>query len=274
MCGIVGKISLDQKVINSEIVEKMMLQMKHRGPNDNGTFIKDNIGFGFVRLSIIDLSPDGHQPFVSEDGNFTMIFNGEIFNYIELREELIALGYKFRTKTDTEVLLNAYIAWGEEGLHKLNGMWSFAVYDQRNNKIFICRDRYGIKPLYYYFENNNFYFASEIPSILSVSEQLIKANEGAIFNYLIYDRIDYSKETFFKDIFSLPHGHSIIIDLNNTTQQIKFTKWYDLNEKVKLAIGFKDYKDFRQSFVDAVKLRMRSDVPVGVWNFLFQRIFS
>ena len=264
MCGIVGKISLDKQEINSETIKLMMQQMKHRGPNDNGTFIQDHIGFGFVRLSIIDLSPDGHQPFVSENGNFTMIFNGEIFNYIELREELIALGYKFRTKTDTEVLLNAYIAWGEEGLHKLNGMWSFAVYNQQTNKIFICRDRYGIKPLYYYNENNNFYFASEIPSILSVCEQHIDANSGAIFNYLIYDRIDYSKETFFKNIFSLPHGHCIIIDFNNVSQPIEIKKWYDINEKVKLANGFGDYKDFRQTFIDAVKLRMRSDVPVGV----------
>lgn len=264
MCGIVGQLNLENKAIEQESISLMMQKMKHRGPNDNGTFIEESVGFGFVRLSIIDLSADGHQPMTSIDGNYVIVFNGEIFNYIELREELIQKGYTFRTKTDTEVLLNAYIEWGEDGLNKLNGMWSFAVYNKRENQIFICRDRYGIKPLYYYTEDNNFYFASEIPSILAICKSKIEANNAAVFNYLIYDRTDYSSDTFFKNIKSLQHGHCITVKLKSNNSSYSIKQWYNIYDEVNKAKGFSDPADFRKVFVDAVKLRMRSDVPVGV----------
>ena len=168
MCGISGIIHFDRSPAQESQVKAMMKEMKHRGPNDDGLFLEDNLGFGFVRLSIIDLSMDGHQPMFSHDQRYVMIFNGEIFNYVELREELKAKGHVFRTKTDTEVLLTSYIEWGENMLHHLNGMWAFAIYDREEKTVFAARDRYGIKPFYYILEDNRFAFASEIPSLLAV----------------------------------------------------------------------------------------------------------
>ena len=146
MCGINGIINFNHTNVNEADLLKMMKLIKHRGPDDQGVFLNYNIGFGFVRLSIIDLSTAGHQPFKSADGRYTMVFNGEIFNYLELRNELESKGVKFTTKTDTEVLLNAYIFYGEEALNKLNGMWAMVVYDSQLNTVFISRDRFGIKP--------------------------------------------------------------------------------------------------------------------------------
>ena len=186
MCGICGIVNFNKAPVQINDLRKMMRIMKHRGPDDEGVYIKNNYGFGFVRLSIIDLSPLGHQPMFSNDGRYVLVFNGEVYNYIELREELKSIGYQFRSKTDTEVVLYSYIEWGENCLNKFNGMWAFAIYDNIEKKVFISRDRYGIKPFYYYLDDNKFIFASEIQPILKIINKKPTPNNQIIFDYLSF----------------------------------------------------------------------------------------
>src|SRR5664280_2377928 len=168
MCGICGIINFNGKPVHEAPIRKMMEVQKHRGPDDDGVFLEDTVGFGFVRLSILDLSTAGHQPMFSYDNRYVMVFNGEIYNYIELRDELRNKGHVFHSGTDTEVILAAYMEWGEDCLDRLNGMWAFVIYDRREKKVFASRDRFGIKPLYYYHDDNTFIFASEITPILKI----------------------------------------------------------------------------------------------------------
>lgn len=264
MCGISGIINFNNQKVQELELLSMVQAMKHRGPDDQGIFIDNTVGFGFVRLSIIDLSSAGHQPFQSEDQRYTMVFNGEIYNYVELREELIRNGTVFNTKTDTEVLLKSYIKWGKDCLHKFNGMWAFAIYDNQEKTVFFARDRFGVKPFYYYSDENNFYFASEIPSILAVLKAKPKANEQAIFDYLVFNKTEHNSQTFFEGIEKISHGHCLFVDLKKQKNTIAPEKWYDLRENVKKSTGFSSPNEFKDVFVEAVKLRLRSDVPVGV----------
>ncbi|KAA3629100.1 MAG: asparagine synthase (glutamine-hydrolyzing) [Bacteroidetes bacterium] len=266
MCGICGIINFDKSPINPEPLQVMMRTMKHRGPDDEGIFTDDVMGLGFVRLSIIDLSTGGHQPMFSEDRRYVIVYNGEIFNYIELRETLIQVGYRFKTKTDTEVLLNAFREWGQQMLDKLNGMWSFVIFDRKEKKLFGARDRYGIKPFYYFKEKNRLIFASEIPSILSLLDKKPTPDLSAIFDYLAFNRTDQTERTFFEEVKKLNHGHAFTLDLkeNDTTPQnaMNIYKWYDLRKALKNGLETPD--DFRDLFSSSVGLRLRSDVPVGV----------
>ncbi len=265
MCGISGIIHLDRSPVPEPQIWDMIKAMKHRGPNDNGTFFEDGIGFGFVRLSIIDLTPAGHQPMFSHDERYVMIFNGEIFNYVELREELKSKGHVFKTSTDTEVLLTAYIEWGEDMLHRLNGMWAFVIYDRKEKTVFGSRDRYGIKPLYYSIDGNRLIFASEIPSILAVLGRKPTADRNALFDFLIFNRTDQNEDTFFSEIKKVNHGHHFKIKVEpgkSVTQALAIKKWYDLRKELKEP--FKDPEEFRQMFVSSIALRLRSDVPIGV----------
>lgn len=266
MCGISGIIHLDRSPVPEPQIWDMIKAMKHRGPNDNGTFFEDGIGFGFVRLSIIDLSPAGHQPMFSHDERYVIIFNGEIFNYVELREELKAKGHQFRTKTDTEVLIQSYVEWGEDMLHKLNGMWTFVIYDRKEKTVFGSRDRYGIKPLYYAIDGNRLIFASEIPSILAVLGKKPTADQNALFDFLIFNRTDQDENTFFSEIKKVNHGcyfkMRVAPSEGPAQKAMKITKWYDLRKELKEP--FKDPEEFREMFVSSVALRLRSDVPIGV----------
>lgn len=260
MCGISGIINFNNKPVEELLIRKMMQVMKHRGPDDDGVFIDNNVGFGFVRLSILDLSLSGHQPMFDETGRFMIIHNGEVYNYIELRSELRKKGYHFKSNTDSEVILKSYIEWGEDCLHKFNGMWSFVIYDKRTKEIFISRDRYGIKPFYYYSDKNKFIFASEIPSILKILERKPNPNYQALFDYLVFNRTDQTEMTFFEGIKKLQHGR--LIKIRNSKFEIQ--KWYDLKKKVKNTVPFKSPEEYRNTFSSAVDLRLRSDVPVGV----------
>lgn len=260
MCGIAGIYNFNKQKVLPEQINAMLEQIKHRGPDDEGVLIDENIGLGFVRLSIIDLSDAGHQPKSSADGRYSIIFNGEIYNYIELREELRKEGIKFTTQTDTEVLLNAYIFWGEKCLDKFNGMWAFAIYDKVEKSIFASRDRFGVKPFYYLHTEDQFAFCSEIPPLLSFLKGKPKPDHQRIFDYLVFNRTDQNEYTFFEGIKKLQHGTNLRIKEDS----VKIYKWYNLWEKVKAAQGFKSADEFKDSFIDSVKLRLRSDVPVGV----------
>lgn len=258
MCGICGIIDFNGQEIHKEEIVPMMQAMKHRGPDDEGVFIDQNHGFGFVRLSIIDLSMAGHQPMADETGRYTIVFNGEIYNYIELREELEQAGVVFRSKTDTEVLLKAYILWGAECLHKLNGMFAFTIYDKAEKSLFGARDRFGIKPFYYTETGGRFLFASEIPPILTVLNEKPTPNEQAIFDYLVFNRTDQTESTFFSGIKKLQHGHSFTIK----DGRLAIHKWYNL--ATRNAEPFENVEEYRRMLSSSIGLRLRSDVPVGV----------
>ena len=239
MCGIAGIINYNNKQVEEKEIRVMMRKMKHRGPDDEGVFIDKNVGLGFVRLSILDLSSAGHQPMFSNDDRFVIVFNGEVYNYIELREEL-KHKYQFKTGTDTEVILTAYQEWGEQCLDKFNGMFAFVIYDTKTKKIFVARDRFGIKPFYYYQDNEQFIFASEIKSILPLLNN-IKANDKIIYDYLLFNRTDHTEETFFNNIKKLQHGTWLKIYENDLT----IKRWYNLTDKIqrKCYLSPKQYKE-------------------------------
>jgi asparagine synthase (glutamine-hydrolysing) len=266
MCGISGIINFNGKAADETQIRLMMKTMKHRGPDDDGTFIEQNIGLGFVRLSILDLNISGHQPMFDQSGRYVIVFNGEIYNYIEIREILKAKGYSFKSATDTEVLLNSYIEWGQNCLDNLNGMFAFTIYDREAKTLFIARDHFGIKPFYYYIDNDRFIFASEIPPILSVLENKPSPNLQSVFDFLAFNRTDQTENTFFEGIKKLQHGNSCLIHTTekgaNSLKNIK--RWYNLAERVKNAEGFKSPEEYRAMFSSAVGLQLRSDVPVGV----------
>ena len=259
MCGICGVINLNGQPVFDKSLRQMIHAMKHRGPDSDGIFIHENMGFGFVRLSILDLSSAGGQPMYSADRNYVLVFNGEIFNYLELRKELEDKGHYFTTQTDTEVVLSAYREWGPACQHRFTGMWAFAVYNKSDRSVFISRDRFGIKPFYYYFDEETFIFASEIEPIHLVSDALRRPNDGIIFDYLISNRTNHTSQTFFEGIKKLQHGHSIQIKSNSISGPVR---WYDLGTTT--ATGYDGPEEFRDDFLRSLRMQLRSDVPIGV----------
>ncbi len=291
MCGIAGIFS--QRYISSHIIKEMTDAFRRRGPDDEGyiainTFDeslqvlsgresmisgksiddfkgKANLYFGVRRLAIIDLSDKAHQPMGNEDGNLWLAYNGEIYNYIELREELKKMGYRFFSNSDTEVLLRAYEEWGETCVERFNGMWAFVIYDKRKKILFGSRDRTGVKPLYYYLEPGIFIFSSEIKSILKSPYVKTGINPKAVFYYLLFGD-DNPEEGFFKNIHELPPAFSFVYDLS-TGNFRKFSYWKpEINFKMEKfdEKKFKNYVEETKNFiVDAISLRLRSDVPVG-----------
>ncbi len=263
MCGIAGKIKLDSTPILQQDIKLMLEKINHRGPDDEGIFIDKYIGLGHKRLSIIDLSPLGHQPMKSEDGKIVITFNGEIYNYKALRNELQSHGYKFKSQTDTEVIIYLYDKYGYEALKKLRGMFSFVIYDKKKNIVWGARDRLGVKPLKYYLDNNNFIFASELKAILVNSEVKKEIDYQAIYDYLSFSYVPHPR-TGFKNIYKLPQAHYFILNLDNNKFEIK--RYWDLDFNNKLAFHPKDLKNiFLEKIEESVKLRMISDVPLGVF---------
>jgi len=267
MCGIVGFIS--EETFNNNILNSMVNTLNHRGPNDKGfkqfkLSNNKNIFLGHTRLSILDTSHQAHQPMIDE--RFILIFNGEIYNFIELRSELKALGYKFISTGDTEVVLKAFMEWGINAFKKFNGMWAIAIFDKLQNKLYLSRDRMGKKPLFYYQDKNKLIFASEIKAILKYPNLNIKPNYKKIYRYIStnYRYIDIDTETFFQDIKQV--AKSTVIEINIDLVHLSETKYWELNKFDTYKQSEKDTIDeFRNLLVDSVKLRLRSDVPVGVF---------
>lgn len=260
MCGINGIVKFNSKVISEEEISLMMARQKHRGPDDEGFFIEENVGLGFVRLSILDLSSAGHQPMLSEDGRYVLVFNGEIYNYIELRETL-SKDFIFVTKTDTEVLLNAFRLWGKECLSRLNGMFAFAIYDTVEKTVFAARDRFGVKPFYYFINDKQFVFASELATVfeyLKRSNVSLQPNKTMVFDYLAYNRTDHTENTFVNQIRKLPHGHTLWLK----NGKLDVYRWYNVSDQ--LIEGWGNPNEYYTLFESSVKLRLRSDVPVGL----------
>jgi asparagine synthase (glutamine-hydrolysing) len=235
--------------------------MSHRGPDGKGFYVDKNIGLGHRRLAIIDLST-GDQPMFSKDKKLVIVFNGEIYNYVELKEELKALGHRFTTASDTEVILGAYQEWGVDCQKRLNGMWAFALWDARQQQLFLSRDRIGEKPLHYSLRDNSFLFGSEIKSILAAGFEY----EAATHLWHIYLSLGYvpAPHTFYKGISKLSPGHFLVVKDGN----VKEGTYWDLPslaEEDMRTDAPKIYEEFERCFSDSVRIRMRSDVPFGAF---------
>lgn len=259
MCGIAGMIGR-KGMPSKEAVGEMLETIRHRGPDGEGTFLDGKVCFGHRRLAILDLRPEGNQP-MHWEGRYTITYNGEVYNYIEIRRELEALGKCFATTTDTEVILAAYAQWGAECVKRFNGMWAFAIYDKQNQTVFFSRDRFGVKPLYYYFTDNAFFFASEIKELWTQMPKPVAANIGTLLAFLQNGEQDYSEQTCFADVFQLPGGHNLYYEIS--TGKFTVEQWYWLTHKTSRSDYAENVGRFKELFQKAVKLRLRSDVPVG-----------
>ena len=261
MCGIVGIVGNDA---NLNRLQNMLSAQAHRGPDSTGTFNLENIvSLGHNRLSIIDLSNASNQPFGSADNRYYVVFNGEIYNYLEIKKQL-ENDFDFHTTGDTEVLLNAYIKWGADCLEKLIGMFSFVIWDNQNKSFFAARDRLGVKPFYYHISNNgSFYFASEIKSIFAAGVEKV-VNNTVWANYLSQGSYDNSIYTFWENIIQLESGHYLtIID-----GQLEINRYYYLFDKTGEDFDPRPIEEVREEYFsilqDTIKLRFRADVPVGI----------
>lgn len=259
MCGITGIIYKNKNVEAAEL-EKMTEKIKHRGPDSSGIYMDKNVGFGHRRLSIIDVSDHSNQPFFYKD--LILIFNGAIYNYLEIKDELISHGYSFKTTSDTEVLLLAYDKWGEDCVKKFNGMWSFAIHDKKQNLVFCSRDRFGVKPFYYYADGDQFIFASEIKAVLEI-KKVTTVNTQIILQFIETNFTEHNNETFFEGIFKLPGSHSLVYDLKTNVFQIY--KYYELEFNAEVSkLNLQDSINlFEEKFQESIKLRLRSDVKIG-----------
>lgn len=262
MCGIAGYLNLDVTKKADQVMVKAMTDcIAHRGPDGEGFYIKNNLGLGHRRLSIIDMST-GNQPMLSDDESIVLIFNGEIYNYIELREELIGLGYDFKTSSDTEVIIKAYQHWGHDCQQYFNGMWAFALWDKDKEELFLSRDRFGEKPLHYYMDENTFVFGSEIKSIFRFGiQKQIRTELTEI--YLALTNIP-APDTFFKDIYKLMPGSYLLIKQGKLIAN-NYWKFPQVKEEEMLTNANEVHQTFDKLFTDAVKIRMRSDVAFGAF---------
>src|SRR6266581_4433940 len=260
MCGLVVMLGLAGRKADAAALTRMAQRIAHRGPDDSGLYLERQVGFGLPRLSILDLSPTGHQPMCSEDGQLVIVFNGEIYNYIELRDELRAAGYCFRSTSDTEVLLAAYRHWGPECLTRLNGMWAFVIHDRRRGVLLGARDRFGVKPLFVHRAKDCWLLASEVKAILDSGLYARDTNWQVAADFLIHGKLDETPATFYAGIDQVPPGCAFELRLDGTWRQ--WTYW-SLG-----AIEPEPVPDVEETiaelFEDAVRIRLRSDVPVGV----------
>lgn len=261
MCGIDGILSKNK--IDESVLKKMNYCMIHRGPHSDGFFYDDNIGLAMRRLKIIDLET-GDQPIFNEKNNVIVIFNGEIYNFESLREELEKKGHQFKSKTDTEVLVHGYEEWGiDELLSRLNGMFAFCIYDKKEKKVYLTRDRLGEKPLYYYFQNGNFIFGSELQALLESNEIPIKISKLALYSYLAVHYVP-GDMCIIQDVKKLLPGHYLEFDVENFC--VKLIEYWDLKEGKFEERTYEEYvKNLKKLLEDSVKRRMISDVPIGVF---------
>lgn len=283
MCGIAGLIS--PAGLDPQMLIAMTHLAKHRGPSGFGFAFYEkgplaapqiihgenrqpptgnySVGLGNRRLAILDLSSMGNMPMQIENGAYCVTYNGELYNYKEIRADLEALGYSFKTGTDTEVLLRSYQEWGEECLSRFNGMWSFALWDRRRQSLFCARDRFGVKPFYYALHEGRFYFASEIKQLTHGAGLPRVANPRSVYHFLEHGLMDYSSDTFFENIHQLPGGFSLRLNLSSPLAPVITMYWeLALKSQNQMTEG-EATEEFRMRFENAVRLRLRSDVPIG-----------
>lgn len=270
MCGIAGIFDTKSNRIPNDKIERLVKDMvrviKHRGPDADGVYCDRGVGLGSSRLSILDLSVQGHMPMLDEETGNYIVHNGEVYNYKELKEELGLTNFK--SQTDTEVVLKAYSKYGRDCVKYFNGMYAFCIWDAKNNQLFCARDRIGIKPFFYTLHKGVFYFASEIKSILRCGIPR-RPNMKIIYDYLVYGVYDHSEETFFENIKQIPPGCSVIVKRDS----FSFYKYWDIPSS--LEVSYKSVppeakksdfygKRFAADLTDSIRLRLRSDTPIAV----------
>ena len=260
MCGIAGIVDSNSgSHVERELIHRMCERIVHRGPDDEGIFVKSGTGLGMRRLSIIDVA-GGQQPVFNEDSSAWIVFNGEIYNFPDLRPELEAKGHKFRTHSDTEVILHLYEEMGSECVQKLRGMFAFAIYDERNRKLLLARDRLGKKPLHYALHNGRLLFASEIKSILEIAPSLAEVSVRSLWQYMNLGYVA-DPSTAFKHIHKLPPGHLLEFERG----EIKIRQYWDVPQYSTFEAGSEEecLEELEQRLQEAVRLRLISEVPLG-----------
>ena len=265
MCGIAGQVSLIGARVDEELLTAMSARIRHRGPDGEGLYLDGPVGLAHRRLAIIDLTDAAKQPMTNEDGSLRLVFNGEIYNFIELREELAGKGHTFRSDGDTEVILHAYEEWGRECLARFNGMWAFALWDSRKQELFCARDRFGIKPFYYTRVGDMILFASEIKALLAHPLVGRRPDDPLLLTFLAWGVLDHTGGTMFEGVSQLQPAHRITFTRSGDAVPERYWDvamnpevghpWPEEDERVAAA--------FRDLLTDAVRVHLRSDVPVG-----------
>lgn len=264
MCGIAGLVNLDGEPAAAVHLKRMTDSIAHRGPDGEGVFIDGAVGIGHRRLSIIDLSPAGHQPMLTADGRFVISYNGEVYNFQELRVELEAKGCQFRSRTDSEVVLHAWAVWGVKALDRFNGMFAFAILDRKERELVLARDRYGIKPLYYAELPGTFLFGSEVKALLTHPSMRAEMDEEALLEYMTFQNF-FTERTLFKSVKLLPAGCRLTLTLGRKTPEVQRYWDYAFTEPG-VAASLDDYaEEFDRLFQQAVSRQLVSDVPVGAY---------
>ncbi|MFL2983121.1 MAG: asparagine synthase (glutamine-hydrolyzing) [Candidatus Neomarinimicrobiota bacterium] len=264
MCGIAGIINTNSKPVPSNLIKRMTDMIAHRGPDGEGHWQEGFVALGHRRLSIIDLSSDGQQPMISYNKRYVISYNGEVYNFKEIRIELKKIGYSFKSRTDTEVVLNSFIEWGPACIHRFNGMFAYAIWDKKQRVLHFARDRYGIKPLYYGKWGKTFVFASEQKAILETPIAKIEIDKKALLEYFTFQNI-FTENTLIKNIKLFPPAHTGSIDMNESIPELKLKRYWDFNFSEP-----KESKD-KQEYVDelhrllkqAVNRQLVSDVELG-----------
>lgn len=266
MCGIAGIFNFNGEPVSPVFLRRMTDAIAHRGPDGEGFYTDSFIGLGHRRLAIIDLSPAGHQPMITEDRQFALTYNGEVYNFQELRAELESLGYKFRSRTDTEVVLYAYVEWGAECVKRFNGMFAFAIWDRSRQELFLARDRYGIKPFYYSFIGNTFLFASEQKAIICHSDFQRSIDLEGLLEYFTFQNI-FTDKTLFNGIRIFPAGCWARLPLGADTNRLRPIRYWDFHfRSPERPISDEEYyEEFDRLFRQAVNRQLVSDVDVGAY---------
>ena len=264
MCGIAGIYNLNGEPVAPVLVRKMTDAMVHRGPDGEGFYVDSFVGLGHRRLAIIDLSPAGHQPMVTADGQFALTYNGELYNFQELRAELEGRGRQFRSRSDTEVILQAYAEWGPEAVHRFNGMFALAIWDRTRQELFLARDRYGIKPLYYLFVGSHFIFASEQKAILTHPAVTRDLDLEALKEYFTFQNI-FTDRTLLKGVKLFEPGCWASLPLGSSRTELTYNRYwdYDFREPESPASEEEYVEELDRLFRRAVSRQLVSDVDVG-----------
>jgi len=262
MCGIVGIFNTNGAPVSPVILRNMTDVISHRGPDGEGFYIDSFVGLGHRRLAILDLTPAGHQPMITEDGSVSITYNGEVYNFREIRAELEALGYKFRSNTDTETVLNAFHKWGTESITRFNGIFAFAIWDKRTQTLTLARDRYGTKPLYYYQNKDTFLFASEIKSLLQYPDFKVELDSEALYEYFTFQNI-FTDKTFFRRVKVLRPGHILQISLGNNSISNEEYWDFDFKEVETPPLFYEAIDELDRLFCQAVQRQLVSDVEIG-----------
>ena len=265
MCGLTGLFNRNGEPVSPVILRKMTDAIAHRGPDGEGFYIDSFVGLGHRRLAIIDLSPAGHQPMVTPDGQYAIAYNGEVYNFNAIRLELEAMGHQFRSRTDSEVILHAYAQWGADALLRFNGMFAFAIWDKQRQELFLARDRFGVKPMYYAQIGDKFLFGSEIKAILAHPECSTEMDQKGLVEYFTFQNF-FTDRTLFRGIRLLPAGTFLRISLGDIELPKPVQYWdYHFTEPASPKDEREYLEELDRLFVQAVNRQLMSDVPVGTY---------